>query len=186
MGTLHEQTLQLTGLVEDLRILAQADSGNLVLNLDYVNLEELLRELADSFRPRMEAKSVEFSLVISKGLPRFHGDRLRLTQILSNLIDNATNYTPTGGEVSVSAGSAGGWIRIVVSDTGEGITEEGLTRIFDRFYREDRSRNRSTGGSGLGLAITKQLVEAHGGTIGASSRLGGGSSFEVKLPLGGS
>ena len=186
MGTLHEQTLQLTGLVEDLRILAQADSGNLVLNLDYVNLDELLRELADSFRPRMELKSVEFSLVISKELPRFHGDRLRLTQILSNLIDNATNYTPTGGKVSISAGMAGGWIRIVVSDTGEGITEEGLARIFDRFYREDRSRNRSTGGSGLGLAITKQLVEAHGGTIEANSRLGDGSSFEVKLPLEGS
>ena len=186
MGTLHGQTLQLTGLVEDLRILAQADSGNLALTLDYVHLDDLLRELADSFRPRMEEKAVGFSLVISKELPRFQGDRLRLSQVLSNLIDNAINYTPTGGEVSVSAGLTQGWIKIMVSDTGEGITEEGLVRIFDRFYREDRSRNRSTGGSGLGLAITKQLVEAHGGTIEANSRLGVGSSFEVKLPLGNS
>ena len=184
MRTLHEQTLQLTGLVEDLRILAQADSGNLVLNLDYVNVEEILRELADSFVPRMESKAVKFSLVMPAELPMVYCDRTRLTQILSNLIDNAANYTPRGGEVSVSGDSDGSWIKFIISDTGAGIAKEVLPHIFDRFYREDRSRNRSTGGSGLGLAITKQLVEAHDGTIEVTSQLGIGSSFEVKLPLG--
>ena len=183
MRTLHEQTLQLTGLVEDLRILAQVDSGNLVLNLDYVRVDEILRELADSFRPVMESKAVGFSLVITEEIPIVYADRLRLTQIFSNLIDNAATYTQTGGKVSVSAGLSGSWIEIVVSDTGEGISAEGLERIFDRFYREDQSRNRSTGGSGLGLAITKQLVEAQSGTIKATSRLGVGSSFEVKFPF---
>jgi len=183
MKTLHEQTLQLTGLVEDLRILAQADSGNLALNSDYVDLDEILKELADSFGPRMESKAVNFSLVVEGELPMIYGDRLRINQILSNLLDNAANYTSEGEKISVSAAVSGSWVKIQVSDTGEGISEEGISRIFDRFYREDRSRNRSTGGSGLGLAITKQLVEAHNGTIKVESGLGLGSSFEVKFPV---
>ena len=183
MKTLHEQTLQLTGLVEDLRILAQADSGNLVLNLELVDLGEVLNELADSFGPRMESKAVEFSLSIEKDLPKIYGDRLRLNQILSNLLDNAENYTPSGGKISVAVGLSGRWVEIQVVDTGEGISEDGIGRIFDRFYREDWSRNRSTGGSGLGLAITKQLVEAQNGTIRVESIAGDGSTFRVTFPV---
>ena len=126
---------------------------------------------------------MNFSLVVEGELPMIYGDRLRINQILSNLLDNAANYTSEGEKISVSAAVSGSWVKIQVSDTGEGISEEGISRIFDRFYREDRSRNRSTGGSGLGLAITKQLVEAHNGTIKVESGLGLGSSFEVKFPV---
>ena len=106
-----------------------------------------------------------------------------MNQILSNLLDNAENYTPAGGKISVAVGLSGRWVEIQVVDTGEGISEEGIGRIFDRFYREDWSRNRSTGGSGLGLAITKQLVEAQNGTIRVESIAGDGSTFRVTFPV---
>jgi signal transduction histidine kinase len=107
----------------------------------------------------------------------------RIEQVLRNLLTNALHYTPEGGRVTVSVVPDGGSITVAVTDTGPGIPPENLPRLFDRFYRVDRSRTRSTGGSGLGLAIVKQLVEAQGGRVWATSQAGKGSTFLFRLPI---
>lgn len=109
------------------------------------------------------------------------GDAQRLAQVLLNLITNALQHTPPGGEVTVGTRKAKGEIHVTVRDSGEGIAPENLPHIFERFYRADRARSRDTGGSGLGLSIAKSLVEAQGGTISVESRVGQGSTFTVSL-----
>ena len=111
-------------------------------------------------------------------------DRTRIAQVVSNLLENAVLHTPQGGRVSVVAEVPGtGVARFTVSDTGEGIAPEDLAQVFERFYRVDPSRSRTTGGIGLGLTIARRIVEAHGGTIRAESTPGEGSNFVVDLPL---
>ena len=111
-------------------------------------------------------------------------DGTRIAQAVGNLLENAITHTPEGGSVTVSAHAAANGIEVTVADTGPGIAAEDLPRLFDRFYRADPSRSRSTGGSGLGLTIARRLVEAHGGSIEVESALGEGSRFTVRLPLG--
>jgi signal transduction histidine kinase len=110
-------------------------------------------------------------------------DRARIAQVVGNLLENAVQHTPQGGEVAVLAEVVGPAARVTVGDTGEGIPPEDLPYVFERFYRVDPSRSRSTGGVGLGLTIAKQLVEAHGGAIRVESTPGKGSCFIFELPL---
>ena len=100
----------------------------------------------------------------------------------SNLLDNASKYTPEGGSVRASAEIKNGWVRISIADTGCGITSEYLPRLFERFYRVDKGRSRDLGGTGLGLAIVKHIVELHGGRVGVESTVGRGSTFWIDLP----
>jgi two-component system phosphate regulon sensor histidine kinase PhoR len=109
-------------------------------------------------------------------------DRDRLLQVLTNLLDNAIKFTPEGGVVEVAVRGRRGGVDVEVSDSGRGIPDEALPRIFDRFYRVERSRSREEGGTGLGLAIAKHIIDAHGGQISAGSRVGRGSVFTVHLP----
>jgi len=102
--------------------------------------------------------------------------------VITNLVDNAIKFTPEGGTVEVSVGATGAAALITVTDTGRGIPADDLTRIFDRFYRVERSRSRGAGGTGLGLAIARHIVEAHGGRITVTSRINAGSTFQVTLP----
>ena len=115
-------------------------------------------------------------------LALMHGNPILLAELLNNLIDNALRYTPQGGSIALSAATEGRWVRLDVADTGAGIAPEDLPLVFERFYRADRARHRDAGHSGLGLAIARQLVEAHGGTLSATSQLGQGSVFTVRLP----
>jgi two-component system, OmpR family, sensor histidine kinase BaeS len=110
--------------------------------------------------------------------------QFRLRQAVGNLVSNAIRHTPPGGDVTVTCQRAGGEFVVEVADTGTGISPEDLPRIFDRFWRADKSRSRRTGGSGLGLPITRQLVEAHGGHVTATSVPGSGSVFTIRLPAG--
>jgi two-component system phosphate regulon sensor histidine kinase PhoR len=112
------------------------------------------------------------------------GDRDRLAQLLSNLIDNAIKYTPLEGSVQITVSDGNGAVRLVVEDSGPGIPEESLPRIFDRFYRVDKARSRVAGGTGLGLSICRWIAEAHGGTIAVQSEPGRGARFIVALPTG--
>ena len=120
------------------------------------------------------------------GTPDVSGDGDRLAQVFTNLLDNALKHTPPGGTVTLSAALSDGGLAVTVRDTGEGIPPDELSRIFERFYQVDKSRQRDclSDGLGLGLAIARQIVEAHGGTIRADSAAGQGTTFTVWLPLG--
>ena len=187
MDTIYQQVLHLTRLVEDLRLLALAEAGALSLSWQPDSLEDVLRRAVEPFRPRAEAKGVALSLEIPPRLPLVQMDRTRIAQVVANLVENAIVHTPEGGRVTVSAEMTApesrAAARITVADTGEGLNPEDLPLVFERFYRVDRSRTRSTGGAGLGLTIAKQLVEAHGGAIGAESVKGQGSRFVFELPI---
>ena len=184
IDTIHQQVLYLTDLVEDLRLLALAQAGTLHLSLEPDSLEEVIRRSVEAFRPRAEAKGVSVHLELPPEFPLVQMDRMRIAQVVGNLLENAILHTPEAGRVTVSAKVAGDTTaRVTVADTGGGIPSIDLAQIFERFYRVDPSRTRATGGVGLGLTIAKQLVEAHGGSIRVESTLGKGSRFSFELPL---
>ena len=185
LDTVHRQALQLNRLVDDLRLLAQSEARELRLDLEPASVADLIDHLAASFRPRAEANAVRLTTDVAVDLPDVTIDRLRISQALGNLLDNAIRHTPSGGSVIVSAHCQDDVVRCEVADTGEGISPEELPRVFDRLYRIDRSRERETGGSGLGLTVARQLVEAHGGTIWAESEQGSGSRFGFDIPVAG-
>ncbi len=174
---------RLTRMVEDLRVLALAESGALPLSMAPIDLGTVVRSVVESFEPRAAAAGVELSLETA-GDAQVNADSDRITQVLSNLLDNGVTHTPEGGSVAVAVRTAGGRRAAVsVSDSGRGMTPEEVERIFDRFYRADASRARETGGSGLGLTISRHIVEAHGGSIHAKSTPCEGSTVTFELPL---
>ena len=183
IDTIHEQSLLLARLVEDLRLLAQVDSGELQMQRTQTHLHELLQSCLDALRPRALAKGVALGLDAASSLPVLDLDATRITQVVGNLLDNAVTHTPEGGGVTVSARASAHAVEVHVADTGPGIAPEDLPRVFDRFYRADPSRSRSTGGTGLGLTIARRLVEAHGGTVEVESAVGRGSRFVIRLPV---
>ena len=182
IDTIHGQATQLSRLVDDLRLLAQVESGDLLLERSSVQLEELLQSCVDAVRPRAAAKNISLDLDIDPVLPEVEIDGSRISQVVGNLLENAITHTPQGGRVTLSGTMSEGQATISVTDTGPGIAPDDLSRVFDRFYRADPSRARATGGSGLGLTIARRLVEAHGGTIEAESAVGEGSRFTIRLP----
>ncbi|MCX6054789.1 MAG: ATP-binding protein [Chloroflexi bacterium] len=169
-ATLSETTL-LNRLIDDLRLLSLAEAGQLKLELQKVNPGELIQQIVDRMVPTANQKNVQLKTEIQTALPEFLLDPDRIAQVLNNLTSNALRYTPEGGMITVQAfllpNSKS--LRVSVTDTGRGIDLENLPFVFDRFYRAEKSRSRSSGGSGLGLAIVKQLVEAHGGQVYAES-----------------
>ena len=184
LESIHRQVLHLADLVEDLRVLALAEAGDLRLRIESHSVADVLREAVEPFRPRAQAGNVDLSLSVDPSLPDAPMDRTRISQVVANLLENAIRHTPEGGSVALSAERGGpGMVRVTVSDTGEGIPPDDLPSVFDRFYRADPSRSRATGGVGLGLTIARQLVEAHGGTISARSEPGSGAVFAFELPV---
>ena len=181
----HQQAMHLGRLVEDLGLIAQADAGALSLDFSEDSVVEVAEMSVAAFRPAAEGKGVALRMEAPSELPPVRMDRTRIAQALGNLLDNAVRHTPEGGEVVVSVAAAGDLVRVSVEDTGEGLPEEELTQVFDRFYRVDPSRSRATGGTGLGLTIARQLVEAHGGSIWAERMPEGGSRFVFEIPAGG-
>ena len=173
-----DETKVLSRLVEDLRTLSLAESGALALHREPVDVGALARDIVDSFAARAEAAGVALDAAVSSGLPQVDADPVRAREILSNLIANALRYTPRGGRVTVTARPDDAAVAIDVQDTGAGIAPDRIGRIFDRFYKSPESR-----GAGLGLAIAKQLVEAHGGEISATSVLGSGTDIRFTLPI---
>jgi len=178
-----EATELLTVLVEDLRLLAQAEAGKLALEKRAVDVGDLLRDAQVNFEPQAADRGVALALDLLAELPQVRADWHRIAQVLGNLLTNALRHTPAGGRVTLSAGVTAGRVRVTVSDTGTGIPDQDLPYVFDRFWRGEKSRSRAGGGSGLGLAIARQLVELHGGTIGAASAPGDGSTFWFTLPI---
>ena len=183
LSVVASETDRLSSLVDDVLTLARADADELHLNISPVEISGVLDQVSETLAP-LARRERNLSLVHSSapGLARVMADRDRLAQVLTNLIRNAVNHTPEGGIISVDATQFGDRVLITVSDTGVGMDETDLARIFDRFYRADVSRGRDTGGSGLGLAIARDLLAAMGGSIAAQSTPGQGSVFRVSLP----
>jgi two-component system, OmpR family, sensor histidine kinase BaeS len=179
--SLLEETALLERLVSDLQDLALADAGMLRLHPEERDVTELAQQAVAAHRTQAEAAGVSLGLSAS-GSAIAEVDPARIRQALGNLVANAVKFTPSGGSVSVSVRGGGEGVELAVTDTGPGISPEHLPHLFDRFYRADPSRSRTTGGSGLGLAITKHLVEAHDGWVGVSSTPGRGSVFTIRLP----
>lgn len=178
------ETRMLARLVDDLHTLSQAEAGQLPLHLETVAVPDLLADVETSFGGQAAAKDINLSAAY-EGAPEdllIAADADRLDQVLSNLVVNGLRYTPAGGSVTLGAARAGDAVQITVADTGRGIAAEDLPFVFERFWRGDLSRSHADGaGAGLGLAIARQLVEAHGGTIAASSSEAG-TTFTITLP----
>jgi signal transduction histidine kinase len=177
-------TLELLAhLAEDLRLLALADAGQLTLDKRPADLNGLLQDAHVSFTPQAEDRGIALTLELPAALPPALVDPRRLAQVLGNLLSNALRHTPGGGQVTLSAKETGeGQMEVTVRDTGAGIAPEDLPYIFERFWRGDKSRARTSGGSGLGLTIARQLVELHGGRLWAESAPGQGTTFRFTLP----
>ena len=196
LNALLDETRLLTRLVQDLQTLSLADTGQLPLKFDEIDLIELLYDVQTSFSGQMEAAGIDLQVVVpdqkksmDPSAPHkvssiiIQADPSRLDQVISNLVANALRYTPEGGKVTLSAQAKSQDVIIQVADTGKGIPEEDIKNIFDRFWKGDPSRRRIEGtGSGLGLAISRKIIEAHDGQLDVKSKLGVGTTFTIKLP----
>ncbi|MCS7287206.1 MAG: ATP-binding protein [Anaerolineae bacterium] len=183
LAPIYNETLLLQRLVEDLRVLSLVEAGKLPLEKSRFDASELVKEILGLVETEAIEKGLNLQCSIEGPLP-VYADRQRIGQVIHNILANALNFTPEGGTVAVRARKVNSAVEISISDTGPGIPPEDLPHIFERFWRKEPSRSRSTGGSGLGLSIAKELVEAHGGTIEVQSTVGKGSTFTVKIPAG--
>lgn len=183
LATIHQQVLYLTDLVDDLRLLAETEASDFGLNRELGSLFEIVRTSVEGVRARAEARGVVLEIDLPAESPSLDFDRTRISQVVGNLLDNAIRHTPAGGTVTASVGVRPAVATVSVADTGEGIPAEITPFVFERFYRVDPSRSRSTGGAGLGLTIARQLVEAHGGSIRVQSAAGEGTTITFDLPL---
>lgn len=180
---IRDQARRLARLTDDLLKLSQIESERFELELRSVDLAELIDGCMETTRLRAEPKQLTLAVECPVDLPRARGDPARLAEVLQNLLDNAVQYTPPGGRITVRAATADGQVVITVSDTGIGIPEAEQQRIFERFYRVDAARSREAGGTGLGLSIARHIVEAHGGRIWIESTVGKGSDFHFSIPV---
>lgn len=176
----YEEIQRISGLVDDMEKLHRIDSDQLILHRSDFAVRPLLENAAAMFEREISDKNI--TLELSCADISLNADRGRITQAVTNLLSNAVKYTGSGGRIIITAAQDDGTFRLSVSDTGIGISPEDLPHIFERFYRADKSRSRSTGGSGVGLAVAKAIVEAHGGTLSAISEYGKGSEFTLTLP----
>lgn len=171
-------------LIGDLLGLSRLESDTAPITREDIALEQLASEIIEKLRPQADRKRITPEVRIPPGLPPVPANRDMLGQALMNLLDNAIKYTQEGGQVWIEARRvAGDYVEICVCDNGPGIPSEHLPRVFERFYRVDKARSRAEGGTGLGLSIVRHIVQRHGGSVRAESRLGKGSRFIVTLPL---
>jgi two-component system OmpR family sensor kinase len=182
LAIVQDEARRLSRLVDDLLNLARADGGTRPLDLEDLYLNDLIESCCQAMRPLANRKGVSLAADCPAGVA-FRGDPQLLGRMISNLLDNAIRYTPEGGEVRIALEPGQSRARIVVADTGIGIPAECAARVFERFYRVDKSRSRAEGGFGLGLAIVKWIAEAHQGAVTLVSQPGRGSVFSVELPL---
>ncbi len=183
LEVIHEETQHLQHLIEDLRILSLADAGELSLHPQQISPQELLTKQASAYQHQAKQLEIALQVEASPLLPAIEVDPERMAQVLGNLISNALRYTPQGGQIILSALTRANKFLLSVQDTGSGIAPEFLPHIFKRSYRVDESRRQQDSESGLGLAIAKAIVEAHGGSISAESKVGQGTKFIIALPV---
>lgn len=181
LEAMHAETLRLSILLDDLTRLAEAQRPGMLIEKLPLDLATIGEGQAEAFAPRFAEKSIDFKTVLSPA--PVLGDAGRLSQIVSNLLENALRYTPNGGQVFLRVREERESAVLEVADTGSGIAADDLRHVFTRFWRGEKSRSRETGGAGIGLAIVAELVHAHDGRIDVESKLDQGSTFRVSLPL---
>jgi signal transduction histidine kinase len=180
-GRMHRMAL-------DLLDLARLEAGTADLKMSAVDVNLLLKNIVEKFTPQAQRAGIYLQLIGPQQLPTLIGDGDRLAQVFTNLVDNALKFTPAQGEITLAAAYAKAEIQISITDSGIGVPNEALPRLFDRFYQADRSRAggetaAARRGAGLGLAIVQEIIEAHGGRINVRSEVGHGTTFVIHLPL---
>ena len=183
LHVIHDEAQRLNHLIEDLRTLTLADSGQLSVNKRLVNPIDLINRAGYAHKPAAKDKNINLAIVIAENLPQIEVDPHRISQVLDNLVSNAIRYTPKDESIWLQVKNVADGLQFSVQDSGSGIEEGDLEHIFDRFYRADKSRNRDEGGSGLGLAIARSLILQHNGRIWAESQVGQGTIFNFTLPV---
>lgn len=182
LDMIYSEIGRLQNLVNDLRMLSQADAGELTLNPQQLSVKGLLERTAELFQHHAGGQAVELRVEVEENLPELRLDEARMQQVMDNLVSNALRYTPEGGTITLGARKMGDSVELSVADTGSGIPPEDLPLIFGRFQRGDKSRHTEGSESGLGLAIVKALVEAHHGRVSAESQLGKGTTIRMRFP----
>jgi len=182
LATVRDETVRLARLADGILELTRLERGAIPMRGEPIAAEEPVRAALDTHRVLIESCGLDLTENLATGLV-VQGDFDRLTQAFGNLLSNAARYTPEGGEVEITLTAEGDRAVLRVSDTGIGIEEHDMERVFSRFWRADSARDNSMGGLGIGLAIVKEIVERHGGTVGAERRPQGGTTFTVRLPL---
>jgi len=180
-AVMHTESQHLSHLIDDLKTLSLADAGELPLTRQPVSPADLLKRTAAAHQVSAEKQGIEIHVAAASDLPLIEIDVERIVQVMGNLVGNALRYTPSGGEIVLSAESQNGQVSIRVSDNGSGIAPEDLPYIFERSFRADKARVQN-GETGLGLAIAKSLIEAHGGSISVESKLNEGTVFTITIP----
>ncbi len=179
---IREHARRLARLTDDLLKLSRIEAGRLELEIRPIRVQALVNGCVETARFNAGTRGLQIQVDLPEDIPAVLGDGAQLGEVLQNLLDNAVQYTPSGGQITVKARANGHNIVFTVSDTGIGIPESDLERIFERFYRVDAARSREAGGTGLGLAIARHIVEAHGGRIWVEGAIGQGSRFSFIVP----
>jgi signal transduction histidine kinase len=181
LATAQREVRSLSDLIDDLFQLAKIDAGGLTLDYSDNSLSDLISDTLESFSHVAVKENIQLEGSVQPGIDPLYMDAQLIGRVLNNLVSNALQFTPSGGEVKIEAKWEEGEIEVRIRDTGEGIQAKDLPHIFESFYRGEKSRSRKTGGAGLGLAISKGIIQAHGGKIWVESTPGEGTSFIFRL-----
>jgi len=181
---IHRNSQRLNSLVEDLLDLSRLDAQDVALEKQTLNLSDLINQIGEDFKSRLEKGTPNLCIDLPTEPLQISGDAEKLISVFENLIENATVHAENLTTIKIRANldSTGELVVCKIEDDGEGIPEEELDRLFERFYRLDKGRSRERGGTGLGLSIVREIIEAHGGDIVVQSKLGEGSVFSFRLP----
>jgi len=183
ISIIYHDSNRLAALINDLLDLSKIESGKMKMSFAALDPVSLIKSAVKVIENQAKAKSIALKLDIPTSLPKIMADETRFSQVIINLLDNAIKYSSERGSTTISAKVVDNALQIDISDTGLGISEKDLPRIFERFYRVDKARSRELGGTGLGLSIVKHIVSAHGGQVWVKSGLGRGSTFSFTIPL---
>jgi len=183
ISIIYQDSNRLANLINDLLDLSKIESGKMKMNFVPLDVASVTKRAVTVIENQAKVKSISFKLNLAPELPKIRADETRFSQVMINLLDNAIKYTPENGSVTVTAKVVNNSLQVDIKDTGIGISEKDLPRIFERFYRVDKARSRELGGTGLGLSIVKHIVQAHSGQVWVKSELGLGSTFSFTIPL---
>jgi two-component system, OmpR family, phosphate regulon sensor histidine kinase PhoR len=183
LGIIERNVIRMDKIVSDLLLLSEIESREVPLKKEVFSLRTVILSAVEGLRKMALAKQQDLQVALPEDLPAVTGDAQKIQQVIVNLLQNAIAYTDEKGRIAVSGRLLEKGVEISVTDTGIGIRNEDLPRVFERFYRVDKGRSREEGGTGLGLSIVKHIVEAHGGRVSVESRPGQGSRFSFFLPL---